>query len=592
MQEYDSTLDAALYYVSLGWKIFPVYGASNPEEAKRPVLKEVPNWHHDSTSDTKQIIAWFTGTNYGIGLDCGKSGVFVLDGDRLEAVPSDLNLEHAWSLRGNPERQSWIFKQPEEETIGCSSGNWLAGEVKGDGGYVVLPPSFHSVGGNYIWLDRTGSMHPNSDVLSMLTVKPKFDSEKALFLTTGEPCKVMSGLLQHYLLLMEEARKAETGRYITMRNGVIAIASRGAEGHRGAVEAMKSLRDSFYAAYGENGSKEPLRAKWKSAISNVGSKVGERVPMPCLGEDCRMIEGIEAVPHSREEIEYLEIEINEESVFELAVQTKLKHLRIQEEAKRRHSLQALEVWNPVQSTTIANLESLSDSDDRIKDLLNFDGTCLLIAQRKTGKTTLISNVIRALLDGSALFGIYDVSKVNGTIGLFDLEMTPALLGKWLGRLPIENRDKLKIYPTRGKVGNTFSYLISNTAEFTNWLRNENISILIIDPLAPLLSTLGMDENNNSDIRRLFTLIREVASNAGIGEIILSHHAGWNANVRARGASAFEDMVDVIWRLEMKGDERLFSTLGRLGNIPSTSISLDTSTGLLELGLTEMQETLD
>ena len=149
----DVVSAAMTYATTLGWYVFPV-------EGKLPA-REVGRWSRDSSRDPGQIAAWFTGrTGLGVAVDCGRSGLVVLDGDDPEVMSAWLgeeNLGGAWVMRGNPARRSWVFRQRDlDRPIGCPVRGVEGGEVKGAGGYVVLPPSPHAVGGEYLWLSVGG----------------------------------------------------------------------------------------------------------------------------------------------------------------------------------------------------------------------------------------------------------------------------------------------------------------------------------------------------------------------------------------------------------------------------------------------------
>lgn len=130
-----------MQYINRGWYIFPVIG-------KRPDLKHVGHWSDESSNDPEQVIAWFVGRSQpvGIGLDLGRSGLAVIDGDKLDKMPPELRraldsaVLGAWRHQGNRARMSWMFTVGDDAPPQARHP-W--GEVKADGGYVVLAPSPH-----------------------------------------------------------------------------------------------------------------------------------------------------------------------------------------------------------------------------------------------------------------------------------------------------------------------------------------------------------------------------------------------------------------------------------------------------------------
>jgi hypothetical protein len=146
---------AALKYVVGGWRVFPC-GVD-----KKPLT---PNGFKDATTDPEQIKAWWAkwpGASIGCptGPDMGKSGAWVLDVDLPEGPATLAELEATYGLlpttveqqTGSGGRQLF-FKWPEGREVKNSARKIGPGlDVRGAGGYVILPPSGHPSGGIYSW---------------------------------------------------------------------------------------------------------------------------------------------------------------------------------------------------------------------------------------------------------------------------------------------------------------------------------------------------------------------------------------------------------------------------------------------------------
>ena len=146
-------LDAALSYARLGLAVFPlVEGAKNPATAKG---------FKNASTDEKTVRTWWTrNPNYNIGIACG-NGTMVIDLDVDEAKDED----------GTATLRKWEDdngKLPETATavtgrgglhmlyridgeVRCSANPKLGVDVRGDGGYIVAPPSIHPNGTQYAW---------------------------------------------------------------------------------------------------------------------------------------------------------------------------------------------------------------------------------------------------------------------------------------------------------------------------------------------------------------------------------------------------------------------------------------------------------
>jgi hypothetical protein len=143
-------LKAALAYQAFGWPVFPVNGK----------LPATTHGFKDATTDPDQAQRWWgPGSPLGVALATGKpSGVWVLDLDGPEGEASLATLEAengplpatVEALTGKG--RHLYFTMPGTGDVRNSAGMVAPGiDVRGTGGYVVLPPSRHPSGRRYAW---------------------------------------------------------------------------------------------------------------------------------------------------------------------------------------------------------------------------------------------------------------------------------------------------------------------------------------------------------------------------------------------------------------------------------------------------------
>jgi len=148
-------LGAALLYARKGWLVFPC------GRDKKPLT---PNGFKDATTAPEQITEWWTrwpdaSIGCPTGPNMGKAGAWVLDVDLPEgpATLAALESEHEALLATVEQRTGSgglqrFFRWPEGREVRNSAGKLGAGlDVRGHGGYVILPPSGHPSGGRYAW---------------------------------------------------------------------------------------------------------------------------------------------------------------------------------------------------------------------------------------------------------------------------------------------------------------------------------------------------------------------------------------------------------------------------------------------------------
>lgn len=190
----DTTLSSAAkrYSSKLGWKVFPVH---TPGPNGLCTCGKVPcenagkhprtlNGLKDATGSQDQIIKWWSDwPEAGIGCPTGKvNGFFVLDVDPRHG--GDISLEAIERKYGSlPQTRHhktggggmhYFFAMPNGQQIPNSSGVVGPGlDIRGDGGYVILPPSLHTTGTKY---DMNGGDIPINDppewLVNLVTQRP------------------------------------------------------------------------------------------------------------------------------------------------------------------------------------------------------------------------------------------------------------------------------------------------------------------------------------------------------------------------------------------------------------------------------------
>jgi hypothetical protein len=163
-------LEAALAYADLGLRVFPAHYITTDTCScgKADCLSpgKHPTTAHglkDATCDAAQIRQWWRqwpGAN--VAIATGKdSGFFVVGPDGEQGV-KDLAMLEAFNARlpATPRARSGsgsgschhYFRWPAAGTVtNRKNHNGLAIDVRGEGGYVIAPPSNHISGGSYAW---------------------------------------------------------------------------------------------------------------------------------------------------------------------------------------------------------------------------------------------------------------------------------------------------------------------------------------------------------------------------------------------------------------------------------------------------------
>ncbi len=141
---------SAIWYARHGWQVFPL----------RPQTK-LPFGGlglYSATDDINQIWQWWKKwPDANIGLHCGASGVLVLDADEYKDTYNGDGLltradeDTVTNLTGSGGTHL-LYRMPEYAHYGNAKAGLPKGvDVRGYGGYIVLPPSIHPNGHPYRW---------------------------------------------------------------------------------------------------------------------------------------------------------------------------------------------------------------------------------------------------------------------------------------------------------------------------------------------------------------------------------------------------------------------------------------------------------
>ncbi len=169
--EHEATmLDWALPYARAGYHVFPIHtirngacscgGIKRCKPGKHPVGTLVPNGLKDATTDPEVIKVWWSKMpDANIGIATGReSNLVVLDVDGAEGEALLAELERQYgplpptAVVKTGKGRHLHFAYPKGVTkVRTVARKKLKLDVRGDGGYVVAPPSIHESGHTYIF---------------------------------------------------------------------------------------------------------------------------------------------------------------------------------------------------------------------------------------------------------------------------------------------------------------------------------------------------------------------------------------------------------------------------------------------------------
>jgi putative DNA primase/helicase len=185
-------LGAALALTARALPVFPLHypihrggrawcscGAPNCGNiGKHPHARLAPRGFKDASTDQKTVEGWWTGTEFNIGVPTGAiTGLVVLDVDPRHGGDNSLDvlerrhgeLPPTWRFLTGGGGEHILFRHPGR-AIRNAAGKLGDGlDIRGDGGYIVAPPSLHASGRRYaISVDHHPDEVPLADMPAWL----------------------------------------------------------------------------------------------------------------------------------------------------------------------------------------------------------------------------------------------------------------------------------------------------------------------------------------------------------------------------------------------------------------------------------------
>lgn len=606
-------LTAALAYAAAGWYVVPVKRGT-----KHPGSVLGKGWHTQSTRDPQVIAAWWAGTDHGIALHVGRSGGVVFDVDHPDEVPDVLRqafVEQAPPRQNTrpsePRRGHVLFLQPTDRLVGNGNGQlgkaW--GEVRGANGVIVVAPSAHpDPDGHYAW-HRTGPVPPIPHAIAALLPGPAATHEDAVSDATVEAfldsCTHNARPALRGVPLQHMTRDIDTGgsRHAAAIEATCWAMREAGAGLYPARPTHDQLRQAFLDAVAQpgKGTHQGDARRGAQAATEWAGIMSFAVAQAMADDSQARREAIEArAPHQdlhgliappRDDAqqpsttepppddEAMATALEEEAAHNRLVHAEVRTLRVREDARAILARERAGHRPPPDHGTLAEILARPQTAQwRIDRFLPANGRMLLSAQRKTGKTTAMNNLARSLITGDPFLGRFEVEPLEGRVVVLNYEVTGETFARWAHDVGVPS-DRMYVINLRGRRN-----LLADEEgreQLAALIRHQEGQVLLVDPFGRAYT--GKSQNDAADVAPWLVRLDEVAEQAGVAELILTAHAGWDGE-RTRDSSALEDWPDVIATMtrDPDTDTRFIKAEGRDVDLDEDQLHYDATTRRLTL----------
>ena len=274
----------------------------------------------------------------------------------------------------------------------------------------------------------------------------------------------------------------------------------------------------------------------------------------------------------------------------LAVEVENQMLRLEAARIARQRLAAAN-WSPppLSGDIVAELaKDVPPVQFVVEDLATRGSIVLLVAEAKAGKTTLVMNLVSAIVTGTKFLDRYAIGALpeGSSITYLNFELEKYQAENWLRDMEIAWEpgghqhalyvDHWKGYPLP---------LPSDAAEdwLVETLLNRGSSVLVLDPYG---ASIAHEENSNDDARAWTNAVDRIARRAGLALVVIAAHSGSSSaasgELRVRGAYRLEDWMSVKWVYTHGGDVnepppdrfRYLAARGRDVAVPQFTVDYD------------------
>lgn len=508
----SAPLDAALAYVTRGYSVIPFVPGT-----KRPAIPIAP-YLNGSERMSKEAVrtCWTAKPEAGIAIVTGApSDLVVVDvdprnGGSVEAVLEKGCATGMVACTGGGGRH--FFLRHPGTSVPCGKTVLPGVDRKGDGGYVVAPPTIHPNGVPYTW-EQTGEVgEPLPWVLERPTATSPTGEDRGPWVadTIGHPEAVVAGTQEDTLTRLAWWAAGHLPYDIAL-GLLLTWTSQLPLGNTSDPWTHEQVKDRLDRAV--------VRRKDEFPVNFVGG--------PTIG--------LSAVAGGRKR------ELTDDEAIALVVA-----------ACRSAKTRSLERSHQV---------------EWIAPLVLPRGVLVdLHGDPKAGKSTLLAHLLRAVLDGGEFFG-HATAK---TKAIWFTEQPPPTFAPLLQDAGLYDHPDLIVLHHYEAMAASWRHRV---AALVRVAVEEGAGVLVIDTFTKLAGIRGEDENNSGSVLTALDAL-EMAKAAGLTVVLVRHDrkSGGDNLSAGRGSNAVAGEADVIYQLVKDSKDapnmRRLRYDGRLGEIPS------------------------
>lgn len=224
---------------------------------------------------------------------------------------------------------------------------------------------------------------------------------------------------------------------------------------------------------------------------------------------------------------------------------------------------------------------------RLRGLLGVGHNAVLVASRKAGKTTVVSNLIRAYVDEEPFLGRFEVEPTPAAVAVFNYEVDERQYRRWLRESGILKTDRVHVLHLRGRTLPLKDARVR--AWVTGWLRDRGVGLWVVDPYSRAYVGSLDNGNDEAQVGAFLDTLDVIKRDAGVSELVMPVHTpkarAEAGEETAIGSQRLEGWPDSMWYLtrDLTSGSRFLRAEGRDVDVDEQQLTYDKATRRLTLG---------
>lgn len=275
-----------------------------------------------------------------------------------------------------------------------------------------------------------------------------------------------------------------------------------------------------------------------------------------------------------------------------AVESETERLRVRHEASLLFNQEISAEDTSLEMLSLATYKSNPSMApvDVIEGVVKENGTCLVIGQSGSGKSTVALQMLNSLATGDEWLG-QSVKPMMGSTGIMSYDMDASMLLDWMSGFPNIDASRVSVV-NAFKRGNPLAVPAMRAQIVEAW-KSSGTDVVMIDSFSA--SFFGTDQNDAAMTQAHYRdLIKFGLNEVGAKVLIIIVHSTEGSPHKARGSTVHHDVADTIVSIEGTGlDPRKVSVvkyraaLGQSMMQPVIVTAPNATTHLVEIDTGEM-----